>query len=365
MRETLATEREAEVEEAGRRGGRGGRLMLELLQRPWVRALAPLVLVLIIGFIFNAHGAFYAWGTHRDMLRQVSVGGILACGLTLVIITGGIDLSVGSLLGFSAVLFSLLAIHQAWPALAAIAVVLAAGGACGLVSGELVARFKMQPFIATLAMMVFGRGLAKSISGGEKVSQAVLMPDGQPKYLDLPRIFSTIDSKVLGGHLTVVSIIFFVCVAACWVLLGKLRWGRYLYATGGNEDSARLSGIPTHGVKLLAYGLSGLLSAVAGICQAAQEQQGDPEAGERLRADRHRHRGHGRHQPERRPGRDALHARGRRHHRLSREDPQHQRRARGEPPHAHRRHRRRSRAVPEGAEVEAADGEQTQRRGVP
>lgn len=279
MRETLATEREAEVEEAGRRGGRGGRLMLELLQRPWVRALAPLVLVLIIGFIFNAHGAFYAWGTHRDMLRQVSVGGILACGLTLVIITGGIDLSVGSLLGFSAVLFSLLAIHQAWPALAAIAVVLAAGGACGLVSGELVARFKMQPFIATLAMMVFGRGLAKSISGGEKVSQAVLMPDGQPKYLDLPRIFSIIDSKVLGGHLTVVSIIFFVCVAACWVLLGKLRWGRYLYATGGNEDSARLSGIPTHGVKLLAYGLSGLLSAVAGICQAVQEQQGDPEAG--------------------------------------------------------------------------------------
>lgn len=279
MRETLATEREAEVEEAGRRGGRGGRLMLELLQRPWVRALAPLVLVLIIGFIFNAHGAFYAWGTHRDMLRQVSVGGILACGLTLVIITGGIDLSVGSLLGFTAVLFSLLAIHQAWPALAAIAVVLAAGGACGLVSGELVARFKMQPFIATLAMMVFGRGLAKSISGGEKVSQAVLMPDGQPKYLDLPRIFSIIDSKVLGGHLTVVSIIFFVCVAACWVLLGKLRWGRYLYATGGNEDSSRLSGIPTHAVKLLAYGLSGLLSAVAGICQAVQEQQGDPEAG--------------------------------------------------------------------------------------
>ena len=158
MRETLATEREAEVEEAGRRGGRGGRLMLELLQRPWVRALAPLVLVLIIGFIFNAHGAFYAWGTHRDMLRQVSVGGILACGMTLVIITGGIDLSVGSLLGFSAVLFSLLTIHQAWPALAAIAVVLAAGGACGLVSGELVARFKMQPFIATLAMMVFAPG---------------------------------------------------------------------------------------------------------------------------------------------------------------------------------------------------------------
>jgi len=278
MRETLATERESELEETGRRG-RGARLVLDLLQRPWVRALAPLVLVLIIGIVFNAHGAFYAWGTHRDMLRQVSVYGILACGLTLVIISNGIDLSVGSLLGFTAVLFAQLSIHEAWPAAAAILVVLAAGGACGLVSGELISRFKMQPFIATLAMMVFARGLAKSISGGEKVSQAVLMPDGTPRYLDLPRIFSIIDSKVLGGHVAVVSIIFLGCVAACWVLLGKLRWGRYLYATGGNEDSARLSGIPTHGVKLLAYGLSGLMAAVAGICQAVQEQQGDPEAG--------------------------------------------------------------------------------------
>jgi ribose transport system permease protein len=276
MRENLATEREAELDEAGRRRGR---LLLELLKRPWVRALAPLVLVLIIGFVFNANGAFYAWGTHRDMLRQVSVYGILACGLTLVIISNGIDLSVGSLLGFTAVLFSLLSIHLAWSGLAVVAVVLVAGSACGLVSGELVARFRMQPFIATLAMMAFARGLAKSISGGEKVSQAVLMPDGQPKYLDLPRIFSLIDSKVLGGHLTVVSIVFFVCVALCWVLLARLRWGRYLYATGGNEDSARLSGIPTHGAKLLAYGLSGLFSAVAGICQAVQEQQGDPEAG--------------------------------------------------------------------------------------
>ncbi len=278
MRETLATEREAQFEEAGRRL-RGGRLVVDLLARPWVRALAPLVLVLIIGIIFNAHGAFYAWGTHRDMLRQVSVYGILACGLTLVIISNGIDLSVGSLLGFTAVFFSLASIHWMWPALAAIGVVLAAGAACGLVSGELISRFRMQPFIATLAMMVFARGLAKSISGGEKVSQAVLMPDGQPKYLDLPRIFSIIDSKVLGGHLAVVSIIFFLCVAVCWVLLAKLRWGRYIYATGGNEDSARLSGIPTHRVKLLAYGLSGLFSAVAGICQAVQEQQGDPEAG--------------------------------------------------------------------------------------
>ena len=169
------------------------------MRRPWVRALAPLVLVLIIGFIFNAHGAFYAWGTHRDMLRQVSVSGILACGLTLVIITNGIDLSVGSLLGFTAVLFAQLSIHRAWPARPPSWWCCSAAGACGLVSGELISRFRMQPFIATLAMMVFARGLAKSISGGEKVSQAVLLPDGTPRYLDLPRVFSASTARCWGA----------------------------------------------------------------------------------------------------------------------------------------------------------------------
>jgi len=250
-----------------------------LLQKPWVRAIAPLVFVVIIGFVFSAHGAFMKWGTHRDMLRQVAVTGILACGMTLVIITGGIDLSVGSVLGFCAVLFSLLSIHDAWSAWAVIPVVLLAGTALGLVSGGLIARFRMQAFIATLAMMVFARGLAKSISGGQKVSGAVLNPDGSYRYVDLPPVFAAIDHKILGEDVAVVTLIFLACVAACWLLLARLRWGRYLYATGGNEDAARLSGIPTHRVKLLAYGLSGLLSAVAGICQAVQEQQGDPEAG--------------------------------------------------------------------------------------
>ncbi|HET9598764.1 MAG TPA: ABC transporter permease [Anaeromyxobacteraceae bacterium] len=250
-----------------------------LLQKPWVRALAPLVFVVLIGLVFSAHGTFMKWGTHRDMLRQVAVTGILACGMTLVIVTGGIDLSVGSVLGVCAVLFSLLSIHRGWSAWGAIPLVLALGAALGLLSGGLIARFRMQAFIATLAMMVFARGLAKSVSGGQKVSGAVLNPDGSYKYVDLPRIFAMLDHKILGENVAVVTLVFLACVAACWVLLARLRWGRYLYATGGNEEAARLSGIPVHRVKLLAYGMSGLLSAVAGICQAVQEQQGDPEAG--------------------------------------------------------------------------------------
>lgn len=246
---------------------------------PWIRALSALLFVFLLGLIFNADGAFFQWGTHRDMLRQISVIGILACGMTLVIITAGIDLSVGSVLGLNAVLFALLSLRLGWPALLAVGVCLAAGVACGALSGTVIARFKMQPFIATLAMMVFARGLAKSISGGEKVSRAVLQPDGSYVYVDLPRFFQGIDHKVLGGNVAVVTLIFLGCVLICWVLLAKLRYGRYFYAVGANEEAARLSGVPTARVKLLAYSLSGAFAAIAGICQTVQEQQGDPEAG--------------------------------------------------------------------------------------
>lgn len=256
-----------------------GNAFLRLLGAPWVRTLSALVFVLLLGMIFHAEGAFYRWGTHRDMLRQVSVIGILACGMTLVVITAGIDLSVGSVLGLSAVLFSLLSLRLGWPALAAVGTCLLAGTACGALAGALVARFRLQPFIATLALMVTARGLAKSISGGEKVSRAVVQPDGSYAYVDLPVLFAALDRKIAGGNLAVVTLVFLACVVVCGILLSKLRWGRYLYAVGANEEAARLSGVPTGAIKLLAYSLSGAFAAIAGICQAAQEQQGDPEAG--------------------------------------------------------------------------------------
>jgi ribose transport system permease protein len=244
-----------------------------------VRALLALALVFLIGCCFNAGGAFLRWNTHRDMLRQISVYGILACGMTLVIVTGGIDLAVGSILGLSAVLFARLSLHGGQGTLVVIGAVLAAGASAGLTSGALVARFKVQPFIATLAMMVFARGLAKWSSGGQKISQAVQAADGSFSYVSLPRIFEVLGSRVLGGNIAVVTLVFLACLALSWVVLAKLRYGRYLYATGGNEEAARLSGVPVARAKLLAYGLSGLFAAIAGMCQAAQELQGDPEAG--------------------------------------------------------------------------------------
>ncbi|HKE17295.1 MAG TPA: ABC transporter permease [Kofleriaceae bacterium] len=248
----------------------------QVIASPVGRVLLALVLMLVIGVIFNADGAFLRWTTHRDMLRQVSVWGMLACGMTIVIVTGGIDLSVSSVLGAAAVAFSLLTIQEQWSPLVAIVLVIIGGAAVGAVSGVLVGRLKIQSFIVTLAAMVLLRGLAKYMSGGQKIS-TYIQETGQ--VVPLPPIFDRIDARVFGDTVPVVVIVFLACVVVTAFVLRKLRLGRYLYATGGNAEAARLSGVPVPRVLVLGYALSGLFAAVAGICQAAQEQQGDPETG--------------------------------------------------------------------------------------
>jgi ribose transport system permease protein len=257
----------------------GKNLFKQVLASPSSRASIALVLVLIIGVIFNADGAFFKIGTHRDALRQMSVYGILACGMTLVIISGGIDLSVGSVLALAAVCGAQMAIHWNWTGWLVVPLCLAIGSAAGGVSGLITARLRVQPFIATLAMMVVARGLAKYASGGMKVSTAIINADGTYRYVDVPPLFRAIDSRILGGNLSVVTLIFVACVMLAWLLMAKHRWGRYLYAIGGNEEAARLSGVPVVAIKTFAYAMCGMFAAVAGTCQVAQEQQGDPEAG--------------------------------------------------------------------------------------
>src|SRR5512133_2750013 len=253
--------------------------LLRLWSIPATRALVALGFVVLIGCIFNANGAFFKLGTHRDALRQASVFGILACGLTLVIISGGIDLAVGSVLALVSVGFSLMSIHWGWSPWLAVPGCLLAGFLCGAISGGLTSWFGIQPFIATLAMMVFARGMAKTISGGMKVSTAVKNADGTYHYVDVPAVFRLIDNRVLHGNVAMVTMIFLACALLTWLALSRHCWGRHLYAIGGNEQAARLSGVPVQLSKTLAYAASGLLAGVAGMCQAAQEQQGDPEAG--------------------------------------------------------------------------------------
>jgi ribose transport system permease protein len=246
---------------------------------PGTRALAALVLVLVLGWVFHADGAFFKVGTHRDAWRQTSVFGILACGMTLVIISGGIDLAVGSVLALVSVAFSLMSIHWGWAFWISMPACLLLGACCGAVSGALTAWLRIQAFVATLAMMVFARGLAKTMSGGMKVSTAIKNPDGSFRYVDVPEVFRWIDSRILGGNLAMVTVIFLVVAVVAGVVLARHRWGRQLYAVGGNAEAARLSGVPVALTQWLAYISCGLLAAVAGMCQAAQEQQGDPETG--------------------------------------------------------------------------------------
>lgn len=244
--------------------------------RPAARALLALAFVFALGCIFDADGAFFRWSTHRDLLRQVSVYGILACGMTVVVVAAGIDLAVGSVLALAAVLYAKLALAHGVGEALAVAAVLAAGTAAGLLSGGLIARFRMQPFIATLAAMVAARGLAKQIAGGEKISAYAARAGAEVR---VPPLFDFLDGRVLGGHVAVVTLVFAACAAATGFLLARTRFGRHVYAVGGNFEAARLAGVPVGWTLVRAYALSGLFAAVAGICQAAQETHGDPETG--------------------------------------------------------------------------------------
>lgn len=240
-------------------------------------ALLPLTLVVLLGLVFNANGAFFKLATHAAMLREISVLGILACGMTLVILAGGIDLAVGSILALTAVSFAVLSLHLGWPAPLALGTSGLIGVACGALSGALVAIGKIPAFISTLAMMVFARGLAKQLSGGQKISAYRMAADGQFHTVPVPRIFEFLDRRVIFDQISVVTLIFAVCALVTWVVLERLRIGRYLLGVGGNAEAARLSGVPVRWTLCFAYGASGLFAAIAGICQAAQETHGDPE----------------------------------------------------------------------------------------
>jgi ribose transport system permease protein len=249
------------------------------LADPTLRALLPLFAVLLLGALFNSSGAFFEWQTHRALFREIAVQGILACGMTIVIITGGIDLAVGSLLALSAVSFALLSMHHGVSAPFALLAVLALGALTGAASGALVAFPRLQPFIVTLATMVFARGFAKELSGGQKISSYFQDPDGRFVTVPTPAVFGVLDQRVLGGSVSVVTLVLLGVALVTYVVLERLRIGRYLYAVGGRFEAARLSGVPVRGTLLFAYALSGLFAAIAGICQAAQETHGDPETG--------------------------------------------------------------------------------------
>jgi len=205
------------------------------------------------------------------VVDRIVVIAIIAIGMTMVIVTAGIDLSVGSLIALSGVIGTLIMKQlgglsaPAWTVAVGFLAGTLACGALGAFAGVLVARFRVAPFITTLALMMVARGLAFLITGGFSIYQV-------PKAL--PWLGQ---GRTLGVPHTVILLVGLYAVAH--VFMSRTRLGRYIYAVGGNEEAARLSGVPVPFVLIFVYALSGLAAGVGGCIQASQLNTGTPNVG--------------------------------------------------------------------------------------
>jgi ribose/xylose/arabinose/galactoside ABC-type transport system permease subunit len=199
------------------------------------------------------------------IFTQVSINALLAFGVTFVIITGGIDLSLGSMIAVSGVLAALMAHPGDYPVIIPIIIGLFTGVVIGAFNGFVVTKSKIAPFIVTLGTMTIARGLALIFSKGRPIS-------------NLSDSFNYIGSGTIFGIPFPIIILIFVFIV-CAILLNKTVLGRYIYAVGGNEIAARASGINVNKVKMAVYTICGLLAGLAGILLTARVTTGQPNAG--------------------------------------------------------------------------------------
>jgi ribose transport system permease protein len=254
-------------------------------------ALGLLILILLagfrIGFYWGPHRIslynpnFRTWSNFANILEQVGITGVLAVGMTFVILTGGIDLSVGSGVAFLSCATALWVVggHLALPVI--VLLLLLSGAGIGAVSGGIIARTGLQPFVVTLAMMVSLRGLAYIITHSTFVTglgqrldlfKASLMI-AIPRFLQ--PLFGTTETynRVPLFALVLLGVVF----GAQWVLT-HTRFGRYVISIGGNEAAAHLSGVNVQAVKILVYALNGALVALAALMFTARTQSGSPSS---------------------------------------------------------------------------------------
>lgn len=320
-----------------------------------------LLLICLIGAVISphtssGHNIFLSYGNLTDVLRQVSITGLVATGMTMVILLGGIDLSVGSVMGFSTVICAMLLTKPGWTAASVIGVPAAilVGGATvalaarflfaglargrdvsagrrreisltrwqstgmpgllglvaaiaiglwtmsqvpakfgvlgvlviapclamvlGGINGLLIVAGRLQPFIATLAMMVSALGISRLTAGSDNAVVPVYTGTNATEAFELLR-------SMLWGVLPVPSVFFLAAICLFGAILRFTTFGRYVYAIGGNVEAAKLSGIKVAQVQLTAYLLSGLLAGIAGVLFVAQYRQGKPDAGTGLELD--------------------------------------------------------------------------------
>ena len=248
------------VESSSTRGRVARATLASFIQRQG--ALIALVLVCI--FASLRYEDFLTPENLLNVLRQNSMLGLIALGMTFVILTGGIDLSVGSLLAVAGVIAANLAGYGLW--LAAL-VAVAFTTLLGLTNGLVIAKARIQPFIVTLAMMIAARGLALAATGEQSV-----------RIEKLSEEFVWLGQGQLGP-IPVPVIILALAFITGWVVLAHTRFGRHVYAVGDNEEAARLMGLNVRRVTLGVYALSGALAGLAGVILASRLGAGQPVAG--------------------------------------------------------------------------------------
>ena len=226
-----------------------------------------LVVLVVFGFILSLLTENFLTNNNIiSVLRQISINMFIALGMTLVIILGGIDLSVGSIVAMSGTLIVGFIATQGLPIWMAIVLGLLIGTLAGLINGFLVARFSVPAFIVTMAMMNIASGVAYVYSGG----RSTRIKDEFFVRIGTGYLFDVIPLPVVYMVVLILAFVF---------LLNKTKFGVYIYAIGGNRESAKLSGVPIRKVEMAVFTISGLLSAFAGLVLASRMYSGQPSVG--------------------------------------------------------------------------------------
>jgi len=245
--------------------------------RAGLQSVAGLLVVLALALITSPRAAdggliFLHPGNITDILRQVSEIGILSLGMTFVILTAGIDLSVGSLLALASSIVAMVLTRSTlpwpieWVIAGAAALAVGVTTTIGALNGVIIARLRIQPFVVTLAAMIGVRGLARWLTSNSNIDIGF----GADAAAVFARILST-KTVVIGS--------FAALALAFSILLSRTVFGRHVRAIGDNEKAALYAGLPIARVKVLAYAMMGLLAGYAGVLHAAQNHQGSPNAG--------------------------------------------------------------------------------------
>jgi ribose transport system permease protein len=237
---------------------------------PWRQRLSdhiPLLSLLCLCLAFSlVSDSFFSSRNFSNIVDQLTVLGILALGMTAVIVIGGIDLAVGSVLAFSMMAMGALYKVHGVPLPLGILAGLAVGTACGACSGLLITRAHLPPFIATLAMMSISRGLANLITDGRQIV-------GYPEW------FSNLSTERHFGFLSATVALLVVLTGMAAVYMQHRAGGRSLYAIGGSHEVARLAGIPVVRMTIGVYAACGLLAAIAGVVMSTRLDSSQPSGG--------------------------------------------------------------------------------------